>query len=155
MQQPLQLRDIRDFIKWAWLPVLASLKMAKLRKPAVESAIEQIVGILDRHHPGKPPGFGQLETFHGSPRCFVGDTDMAYLTVFYQVSQYLKCLFDGYGLFIDVVLITELAKKVGASVGPVELVEVDIVGLEALQTTIDGGLNIGAVETHFTATDMG
>ncbi len=58
---------------------------------------------------------------------------MAHFARLDQGVQRFQGVFKGSQLIIRVVAITQLTEKVGLPIGPVQLVEVNVVGLQALQ----------------------
>ena len=52
-------------------------------------------------------------------------------------------------------LVTQLTEIVGMSIRPVQLIQVDIVGLQPLQAGIHRGQQIGAVKVRFAIADIG
>src|SRR5690606_14403138 len=91
-------------------------------------------------------GFGQMQEAAGTPGGFVGQADMADLAGAHQVVQYLQGILYGSDLLLGVVLVTELAEEVGVPVRPVQLIEVDMFGLQSLQAALQRGGDVLAGE---------
>jgi hypothetical protein len=71
-----------------------------------------------------------------------------------QVLERIQRLFDGRGVFVGHMGVAQLAKVVGGAVGPVQLVQVDVVGLQALQALVHGFEQVGLVEGQAATPDV-
>src|SRR5699024_10405256 len=74
---------------------------------------------------------------HHTPRCFVGQAEVADLAFLDQASQLAETIFQRHRVVLRVVFVFEAAEEVGAPVGPVQLVEIDVVGLQPAQAGLE------------------
>ena len=104
-----------------------------------KAAAEQAVGVLGADGAGQTVGVGQVEQAHQAPGGFVADAPVADLTgldeVGHIMKQFQKVVFP---LVVADGVDAALAEEIGFAGGPVELVEVDVVGLEAVQALAQG-----------------
>lgn len=131
----------------------ALLANRHFRQTHFEAAVEQVVRVLDRHCARPATAFGQLQEFHGAPRGFVGQADMADLADLDLLVEHFQGFFQRRELNV-LVLVVELAEEVGRALGPVQLVQVDPVGLQALEAGIQGGDDVLAIEFQLAVADM-
>ena len=108
-----------------------------------KKSIEEGIGILNGDHFGGRRLGGSQKT-HDPPRIFIRQADVSDLSRFDVVVQ---CIEDGFKIFfpgiVGVVSKTSYPKSVGITLRPVQLVEVDIVGLQSLEALVDGLVDMG------------
>src|SRR5690606_35965069 len=68
--------------------------------------------------------------------------------------QYLQGILYGGDLLLGVVLVAELAEEVGVPVRPVQLIEIDMLGLQALQAAFQRSGDVLAGEPGGAVTDV-
>ena len=85
-----------------------------------------------------------MQEAHGAPGRFIGQTDLADLAGAYQLIQRLQYLFQR-GEVLLLMAVAELAEVVGASLRPMQLVEIQIVGLQALEAGVECRVQMGAI----------
>ncbi len=117
------------------------LVVRQLRHVEVIMAIEQIVFVLHGGDTRQAARFGQRDEFLGAPGRLVGQPDGADLAGLHAVVQRLELLVHvgerPLAVLAKRVVAPGLAEVEMAAVRPVDLVEIDIVGLQALQAGID------------------
>jgi len=120
----------------------------------LEVTAQQGVFVLDRLHAGQVVVFGQLQPFHDAPGGFVGEAHVADLAGLDQALQGVQHFQEVLFFRLGIELGREVpgpAEVVGAPVGPVQLVQVNVVGLQPAQAAFDGlqqrGLGDGAAVT--------
>src|SRR5690606_21544073 len=77
------------------------------------------------------------------------------LATFHQIVEHFQRVFDRREMRAGVVLVTKLAETIGIPIRPVQLIKIEIVGLQTTQAIADGPGEVGAVEMIAAATDMG
>src|SRR5210317_1262573 len=85
---------------------------------------------------------GNAQIFHCPPRSFVRHADKTY---FARRNEFVQCserLLDRHTVGIDRLVESQPPETIGRPIRPMHLVEVDIVGAQALQRSIDGGVNL-------------
>ena len=102
-----------------------------------ERAVQQIVRVLYGGNAGQAQLIRELKHPHDAPGRFIGETDGANLPSIDQLFQSGKRLFQRGGVFLLRVGVAEFAKKVGVTIRPVQLVQIDIVRLQALKAGVD------------------
>ncbi|CFW18986.1 Uncharacterised protein [Bordetella pertussis] len=128
--------------------------VAELGQADLEDAVEQVVRVLDRGHLGQPVLLGCLQETRHAPRGFVGQADMAHLARAHEILQHLKRLFDRYGVGVVHPRVGQLAESIGGAIGPVQLVEVQVIGLQALEAGVQRLCQVLAVEKGLAVADM-
>ncbi len=117
-----------------------------LRQTGFEGPVDQVVGVLDRHHARQAVFPGQAEKLHHTPGRFVGNADMADLARGYLFSQDFKLrAYRHIGLFLGRVELV-LPEHRHIALRPMQLVEVDVIRFQASQRTLQCGLDIVAIE---------
>src|SRR5690554_2528788 len=106
--------------------------MAELRQTVFVAAVKQTVGVLYRCDSGQAACFGKLQILRHAPRGFVGNADMSYLAGLDEVLQHLEGFLDGYSVGVVLPGVGMAAERDRGAVGPVQLVKVQVVGLQAL-----------------------
>ena len=132
----------------------ALLANRDFRQAHFKAAVEQVVGVLDRHRTRPATGFGQGEELHGAPRRFVGQADVADLAGLHLLIQRFEGFFQRGEVVFVLVLVAQLAEEVGTAFRPVQLVEVDPVGLQALEAGVQGFDDVLAVVAQVTVADV-
>src|SRR5690606_19093299 len=89
-----------------------------------------------------------------TPGGFVGQADMADLAGAHQVVQYLQGILYGSDLLLGVVLVAELAEEAGVPGRPVQLIEIDMLGLQAPQTALQCSGDVLTGEAGGAVADM-
>jgi len=79
---------------------------------------------------------GSLEERHQSPRCFVRQSDESQFAFLHKLGERTEDLGDSMGIAIEV-HIFEPVKDAHRPVGPMQLIEVDVIRPESLQTCLD------------------
>ena len=125
-----------------------------LRQAHFKAAVEQVVGVLDRHCTRPAAGFGQGEELHGAPRRFVGQANVADLAGLHLFVQGFERFLQWGEVVFVLVLVAQLAEEVGAALRPVQLVEVDPVGLQALEAGVEGCADVLAVVAQVAIADI-
>ena len=114
--------------------------MAELGHVGVVEAVHQRELVLHGLHPWAANTFGHAQPLRGSPRRLVRQsdvTDAARLDLGLQLAQYVLHVCDCAGLILmRRVVGPVLAEHVAAAVRPVQLIEVDVVGLEPPQRVL-------------------
>jgi hypothetical protein len=119
--------------------------MADFGQAGFESPVEQAVGVLRRDDARQAEFLGQPGELHDAPRVFVGNADVADLAFADQFAECFQLLADRRALPVVGRIELPLAEHRLVALRPVQLVEVDVVRLQALQRTLDGGADVGAV----------
>ncbi len=70
--------------------------------------------------------------------CFIGQADVADLAGLDLLVQCFEGVFQGRQVGFDLVLVTQLTEEIGAALWPVQLVQVDVIGLQALEAGVHG-----------------
>ena len=92
-----------------------------------------------------------MQAAHHAPGCLVGQTHGAYLAGIDQFLEGRQCLFQIGGLLVLVVGIAQATEEVGRTVRPVQLVEIDVVGVQACKACVDGLMKMGASQARSAA----
>src|SRR3569832_593821 len=122
--------------------------MRDLGEANLEAAVQQVIRVLYAHDARQVELLCECEKLHDAPRRFFGDADVADLARAHQLAQCVQGLGDGHGVVVRVVLIAEMAEEVGLAVGPVQLIEVDVIGLQAFQAGVEGEAEVVGIETR-------
>ena len=115
--------------------------------------VEQAVGILRRDDARQAEFVGEPGELHDSPGVFVGDRDVAQLAFADQFGERFQLGADRRAVALLVGLVLPLPEHRLVAFRPVQLIEVDVVGLQALQRAFDGGADVGAVDCQRAAAD--
>ena len=132
------------------------LVVAHLGQVEVEDAVQEAVFVLDRHDPGQAVAAREFEACGEAEGAFVRQPHVPHLAPGDEPGERRENLMEFIGLAFRLPGRIEgpaAAEMVGAAVGPVELVEVDMVGLQALEAAVEGGAQGGgadrrAIGTH-------
>src|SRR5690606_33005342 len=100
-------------------------------------AIEQAVGILDADDPRQTEVFGSLEKLRHAPGSLVGYADVADLAGLDLLGEYREGLLDRHALLALAPGVVALTEEVGAAIRPVQLVDVQVVGLQSIQAAVE------------------
>ena len=122
------------------------LAQGHLRQTVLEGPVQQVVGVLDGGDARQPRHFGGAQVAHHAPGAFVRQADMADFAGLDQFGQRRQRLFDRHAVMLRLVLVGADAETVGDAVGPVDLVEVDVVGLQPRQAGLDRREEVGAIQ---------
>ena len=95
-------------------------------------SIEKIVGVLHRGHPGPMGGatVGEVEEASRPPGRLVGEAKGPQEALLLECPQNLQDILKGRDGLRGHMGVSQLAKTIGRPLGPMELVEVDVVALE-------------------------
>lgn len=95
-----------------------------------------------------------MQEGHGSPGRLVGQADVADLAGLDLLGECFEGLLQGREVFV-LVAIAQLAEVVGAAFGPVQLVDVDPVGLQALEAGVERSGDVVPVVLQVAVADVG
>ena len=127
------------------------------RHVEIEAAIEQVILVLDGGDARQAPGVCDVDIFLRPPRAFVGKADGADFTGLYQFAERFEFLGDfgdrALGILTGRVKAPCATEMIGAAIRPVDLVEVDIVGLQTLEAGVDSLADRGGIDIA-TATNV-
>ena len=104
----------------------------KFGQANLKNSINQTVGILNRDNPwqlGVALMRSGLQKTRNAPGGFVGYADLSNFAGPDQLSERVQRFFDRDGLLTFDMLVPHLAKAIGAPVGPVQLVQIKVIGL--------------------------
>ena len=111
------------------------LAPAHLRDLVFEAAREDAAAVLDRLVADETVPIRHPQALHEPVRALVAAADRAHLALLDQAIEGLEGDFDG-----------------NVGVGPVRLVEVDVVRAESLQARFDGALDVVAIQRRMAGT---
>ena len=118
-------------------------------------AVEQTVGVLHRGHARQTMLLGQAHKLGDAIRRFIGQAHGPHLACLDQIAQRLQLRMDG-GDFAVFGGIEINAAKHGHIAGrPVQLVEVNHIGLQAAQAVVAGRFDVCGCDIHGAATNPG
>ncbi|MNZ94649.1 hypothetical protein D3C78_1137630 [compost metagenome] len=120
--------------------------LADLRQGNLKTAVQQAIGVLNRNDTRQLMFFSQLQVTHYTPWRFVRHPDIADFTGTHLFGQRFQRFQQGDGGLIVGVLIIELAEVVGRALRPVQLVEIEIIGVESFQAGVQRDTNIFAIQ---------
>jgi len=107
---------------------------------------------LNRHDAGQIVFLRQLQITHHAPRGFVRNADVADFTGTYLFIQCFQRFQQGHRRLFFGVLITQFAKEVGLTLRPVQLIQIQIICIQTLETGIQRGADIFAIQ-HLSRAD--
>src|SRR5258706_11658957 len=111
------------------------------RKPHFKAAIQEAVGVLNRRHHWQPFVAGYAREFQHPPRRFVGQTQVTDLSGLDEAGESLQLLFDRRRSTLLLRVIERIAEQRQITVRPMNLVKIDVVRLQPLETAVEGLLN--------------
>jgi hypothetical protein len=123
-----------------------ALVLADLCQSDLKAAVQQAVGVLNRDNARQLVFFSQLQVAHYAPRRFIGYPDIADFTGAHLLGQRFQRFQQGNRSFIVGVLIIEFAEVVGLALRPVQLIKIEIIGVQPFQACVQRGADIFAVQ---------
>ncbi|MNT09018.1 hypothetical protein D3C72_1437810 [compost metagenome] len=90
--------------------------------------------------------FSQLQVTHHAPRRFVRHPDITNFTGAHLLGQRFQRFQQGDGSLFVSVLVVELTEEVGRALRPMQLVEIEIIGVEAFQAGVQRGTDVFAIQ---------
>src|SRR5262249_22731562 len=127
------------------------LALNNLGEADLEGAVDQIVGVLNRGDARQAMIVGGLEEGHSPPRRLVRKPYEPYLALLHELGQRVEDLRDGVTV-AGHMHVFEPMKHAHRPVGPVKLIEVDVIG-PCLGVLLAEGHGAEAVLTHLHAGD--
>ena len=127
------------------------LAQRHLRQPDLEGSADQTVDVLDGGHARTAAALREVQEARHAPGRLVGEADVADLAFLDQPVERAERVFDRHRVVIGRqagVGRAALAEQADAPVGPVQLVEVDLVRAQALQRPFQGVADVGLVEAR-------
>ena len=117
-------------------------------KADLEGPVQQIIGILDGDDARSLPCFGAGDELHRAPGRLIGKPDMADLAGLDEIIQRAERLLDRHLVrrIMQPIGIAAGAEQLRGAVGPVQLVEVDIIRPQPLQRGFERLGDMGAVQ---------
>ena len=121
----------------------------QLVQAVVHRAVDQAVGVLHAGDARQAGGIGQAHELGHAPRRLVADADMAHLARLHQPLQAAQLLVDRRDGAVTLRVEVQVAEHRHVARRPVQLVQVDDVGLQPLQAAFAGsddvvGSDVGA-----------
>ena len=102
----------------------------------VIGAVHQAIRVLDRGHPGQAMLLGQAHKLVHAVRRFVRQTDVTHFACFHQFGQGFELFVDGSERFVFGRIEIGHAKHRHMALWPMNLVQVDHIGLQATQAGV-------------------
>jgi hypothetical protein len=121
----------------------------------LEAAVEQVIGILDAGHAGQPQALGEFQKAHHAPGRFIGQADVADLARLNEIIQGGEGFQQRRRLRALGMRVAQPAEEIGVPVGPMQLVEVDVIGLQTFEAGVQGGRDLRPGETGSAVTNPG
>ena len=91
-------------------------------------------------------GFRRLQVLQGAPAGFIGQADIADFTGVDHLAEeaqgFVHVITHRLAVLLSRIEIPVLAKVIGTAVGPVQLVKIDVVGLQAAQAALEAEPNL-------------
>src|ERR1041384_5059757 len=113
------------------------LTLGDLGETDLEGAVDEIVGVLNRDDARQAMVVGSLEESHQAPRRLVREPNESDLALISELGERAKNLGDWMRFALEM-HVFEALKHPHRPVRPVELIKVDVIGLEPLETCFDG-----------------
>ena len=110
--------------------------LADFRQAHFKAAVHQAVRVLDRHDARQVVLVRQMKIAHHAKRRFVRDPDIANLAGALEFGQRVQRIQQGDDRGGIGPGVAQLAETVGRALRPVYLIEVEIIGLQALQAVV-------------------
>ena len=125
---------------------LNALILADFRQPHFIAAVHQAVRVLNRHDARQIVLIRQMEIAHHAKRRFVGDANIANLTGALEFGQRVQRIQQGDDWRGIGPGVAQLAETVGRALRPVDLIEVEIIGLQTLQAVVQSIADVFAIQ---------
>ncbi len=112
-------------------------------KPVFIGTIQQAIRVLDGGYAGQAHLLSQTDKFRHAIRRFIGQADITHFAGLHQRIQGLQLFFyacDRLMLFVGIKITS--AKSRHMTLGPVYLVKIDVIGLQAFKAPLARGNNI-------------
>ena len=113
--------------------MVGDLGMTDFKNP-----VQQVIRVLNGNNPGQIMVAGGLDKLHHAPGSFIGQADGSNLSLFNQLLEYCQSVMDWRRIRVLLVKVSEFTKIVCRPVWPVQLIKIDIIGLQSLQAALDG-----------------
>ena len=120
--------------------------VAGLCKVGVEDSIHETEGVLDRNGHRQVLLARQAAKLRDTPRCLVAQPEIAHFAGPYEVAKNFELLLDGSRVPLSGGVVVRFAELGHVAIRPVDLIEVNVIGLEALKAQIGGFRNVLAVD---------
>ena len=105
-------------------------------------AVNQAIRVLHRRHARQIVLFGQANELVYAVGCFVGQADVAHFSLLDQPAQRFELLVNGRGGALFGGFVVHRAKRRRVALGPVNLVKINHIGLQAFQAGIARSLDV-------------
>src|SRR4029077_4390269 len=122
-----------------------------LREPYFEDPIEQVISVLVGSDARQPPLPRYTHKFAYPPRRFIRDSDPANLPRLHNFSEGCQLFFYWNSRALLCRVIHDLPEERSVAIRPMYLIQIDIVGLQPLEASVYGLLNVLAVDSGWTA----
>ena len=120
--------------------------LADFRQAHFKAAVQQAIGILNSHDARQLVLLRQLQIAHHAPGRFVRHADIADFAGAHLLGQRFQRLQQRDGNRGLAVLIAQLAEIVSLALRPVQLIKIEVVGIQALQAGVQRVADIFAVQ---------
>ena len=127
--------------------------VAGLVGAVLKTAVNQGVGVLNRGHSGQSVLLGQANKLVHTEGRFVGQTDRTHLARLHQTGQGLELFVDAGARLVLARIKAQLSKSGHVARGPMQLVEVDDIGLQPAQTALTRRDDLGSAQARVVAAD--
>ncbi|EDT42158.1 hypothetical protein BamMEX5DRAFT_2028 [Burkholderia ambifaria MEX-5] len=131
-----------------------AIAMRELGQAVLERAVQQAVRVLDACDARQPELLGRAQELRDAPRRFVRHADRADLAGLHEFREHTQRFLDRHRIRIVDPRIRRAAECRRAAIGPVQLVQVDIVGLQALEAAVERLGQVLAIELVAFAADV-
>ncbi|MNS93198.1 hypothetical protein D3C72_1273560 [compost metagenome] len=128
--------------------------MGEFRQADLEHAVQQAVGVLDRRDARQVLVFGVAQELADAPRRLVGHADVADLAGAHEILQHGQRFLDRDGVLVLDPGIVQLTEGSRGAVRPMELVQIQVVRLQAFQAGVQRLGQVLAVQEGLAVADV-